>query len=56
MSLRCEHVRLVMQTGGKSVECLDCHARFASVADLPPLPTGRASITDKGRAALRGDS
>jgi hypothetical protein len=54
-----------MVSGGK-IECLECPATFASINDLPPLVnpaaptfkhappvTGRAAITDAGRAALR---
>lgn len=62
--MSCLHPRVRMVAGGR-IECMDCPATFASINDLPPLGnhtvtvpnghafTGRAEITDKGRAALR---
>jgi hypothetical protein len=53
-----------MVAGGR-IECLDCPGTFASIRDLPPMVnpaahkatvTGRAEITPKGRALLRGET
>jgi hypothetical protein len=60
----CLHPRVRMVAGGR-IECLDCPGTFASIRDLPPMVnpaahkatvTGRAEITPKGRALLRGET